>query len=100
MSMQVEYHASWDDKTFQMWFLAPRQLLLQQDWEQLVWDETLRQAHAQGVIPVGSVFIQAEEVGPQQALVEGHPMMPMGMQVLGVVDVVKVISEVMIGTAL
>lgn len=98
--MNVEYHLDWDDKSFRMWFLAPRQLLLQDDWEQLVWDETLRQAHSQGVIPIGAVMVTAEEAPKQQALLEGHALQPLGVQMVGIVDVVKVKSEVMIGASL
>lgn len=98
MTPLPEYHCSWDDRAFRMWFIAPRQLLLQADWEQLVWDETLRQAHAAGVIPVGAVLVEAEEA-PMQRLTEGQPMIALGAQ-LGMVDLVKVKSEVMIGTVL
>lgn len=98
--MSVTYHLDWDDKSFRMWFIAPRQLLLQEDWEQLVWDETLRQAHSKGVIPIGAVMVVAEEAPPQQALVEGHALQPLGVTMVGIVDVVKIKSEVMIGAAL
>ena len=94
---EPEFHCTWDEQNFRMWFLAPRQLLLNPDWEQLVWDETIRQAHTLGVIPVGSVFIRAEEAESVQQLVEGRPMI-VGSGVI--VDMVKIHSEVMVGAAL
>ena len=95
-----KYHCETTSTTFKMWFVCPRQLLLREDWEQLVWDETLRQAHSRGIIPVGSVLVEACEVSATGPLVEGQPVPVFRSRILGEVDLVKVCSEVMVGATL
>lgn len=90
------YHCEVTDSAFRMWFLAPRQLLLMEEWEALVSDETLRQADARGVILLGSVMVRAEEAPQQTQLTEG---IPLGAIMMGV-DLVKITAEAVVGARL
>ena len=76
--MDIVYTTEIKDGVFTMSFKAPRQLLLHEEFEKMVWDETLRRAHAEGHIPVGSILISASEPSadePPMELREGESLL-------------------------
>lgn len=72
------YSTTVEDGVFTMTFTAPAQLLLRSDWENMVWDQTLRMAHEAGLVPVGPIFIEHEATEKPKAeptpLVEGESL--------------------------
>ena len=74
--MEPEYHCKVENDTFIMTFDAPRQLLLNPDWEALVWNECIAQAGKMGVITTGSILITATEIEklPPTELKEGESL--------------------------
>lgn len=97
------YSASMKDDVFTMTFTAPKQLLLNPEWENMVWDQTLRMAHEAGFMPVGPIFISYEEVEPPPTqLIEGESLTSriqrwQAANPLGAVDLVKVTATVQVG---
>ncbi len=92
--------------TFVREYYVPKQFLLREDWQDILWDETLREAHQRGVIPVGPIMFTQEEVPSgvtaQQPLIPGVPMEVMPLMAAGLmrVEMVKVTASVMLGAAL
>ena len=108
------YECKAEDGVFTMTFEAPRQLLLHEEFEQMVWDETLRQAHAAGHIPVGPIHVEHAEITDEPtALIEGesltqrmerwaaknmHRHVMAGMT--GGADMIRVTAQVQVGLSL
>lgn len=61
----MEFECSVEGGVFTMSFSAPRQLLLDENFDSMVWDETLRRAHVAGHIPIGPVMITHAEHTPE-----------------------------------
>ncbi len=66
-----------EGKYFRIVVEMPKTVTLQEDWNNLIWDECLRQAHAKMLMPVGPVIISDPvDIEPdtgqaQRALPEG-----------------------------
>lgn len=95
----VAYVVLLEGDLFRMQFLCVAQLLLTEDFSDMVWNQTLTMAHRHGLIPVGPVVISAAEPEPEspEALTEGQPLVPWQR---GMSDVVLVSAEVLVGAAL
>lgn len=67
-----------DGKTFRCTVVCPKSVpeqLGQEEFERQVWNETLSRAHAQMLMPVGSIFIgSSEDVDPDEGEVQGAAM--------------------------
>lgn len=73
--MDEQYECTAADGVFTMRFKAPRQLLLHEEFEAMVWDECLRHAHIGGHMPVGPILIETSEVEDEPVeVVEGEPL--------------------------
>lgn len=73
--MQPEEDTELNGDIFTLRITAPKQLLLHEEFEAMVWDETLRRAHQQGLIPVGPVLVTTAEPIPEpQHLIEGESL--------------------------
>lgn len=73
--MDPMFECNAENGVFTMTFRAPKQLLLHPDYQQMVWDECLRRAHAAGHIPIGSILIEEADDQPEvQELVEGETL--------------------------
>jgi len=57
-------HYDGSTKTYTIEFYAPKQLLLNQQWEAMVHDELLRNADRRGLIVEGQISITTEDVAP------------------------------------
>jgi hypothetical protein len=72
-----EYRTRVENDTFIMEFVGPRQLLLMSDFNAMVHNQCLSMAHAQGLHPVGEIFISTSEVrgeAESDQLVEGESL--------------------------
>lgn len=70
-----------DSHMYTIEFEVPKQTLLLENFEALVHDELLRNAHRDGLVPIGQPFIETREKPretprPPQALEEGQKMTP------------------------
>lgn len=115
--MEPQYETRVENDVFLMTFQAPRQLLLHPEFEAMVHDECLRQAHSQGVMPVGPILIEHSEIesAPTSELREGETLkermerwqathgakyVAQGFAGAAQVDLIKVTASVSIGLAL
>lgn len=117
--MEPVYETSTDDGVFTLKFQAPRQLLLHDDFDAMVWDECLRQAHAAGVMPVGPILVthsEIEDAPPKPSELRegesmkermerwqaenGHRYVMEGFASAAQVDLIQVTASVQIGVAL
>lgn len=108
--MEPHYEQSAADGVFTLTFRATKQLLLHSEYEQMVWDECLRRAHAAGHIPVGPIHIEATDLtgtaSTPTALIEGESLgdrMRRWATYMGrpdQVDVIQVTASVQIGISL
>lgn len=98
---------------FSQEYIVPSEFLFREDWEQIIWDETLRRAHALGKMPVGAIMITHEpgpDVYPSQinedgSLSEHDKMTPVPfhlalMDSAGRKSTVKINAEVLVGVSL
>ena len=97
--------------TYKRVFYVPREFCIRPDWEQIIWDETLKAAHAAGKIPVGAIMIDTEDgpraypsqIQPDGTLVEHTPMRVVPLEqaqadmLLGQQPTIKITAEVMVG---
>lgn len=104
--MDIQYQIEKTETSFSISALVPAQLLLMPEWEQLVWDETLRQADADGVMLVGPVHVTAESymrgANQPKRTGEAKPFPPEPAYLMDVADsdIVCVRGEAMIGVSL
>lgn len=98
--MDPSYEITAEDGIFTFQFRAPKQLLLHPQFEQMVWDECLRHAHAAGHIPVGPVHIEVvNDDKPVEALEEGTPIPLFPVAALSP-DIMLVSAQVQIAVSL
>lgn len=92
------------ESSFKYAVLAPAQIILNPEWEQMVWDETLRAADERGVMLVGSVLVTHEgyQRGANAKSESGEPFPPEygGLAFVGDNDIVVLRGEAQIGLAL
>lgn len=104
------------DEIFRRSYEFPKVLLLRADWTDLIWNQLLSDAHAEGRMPVGAILVgEPEDLGVQRfkppqgqeedlpSLVEGLPI-PLDLASLFggeiVTEMVRVEAEVMVGLTL
>lgn len=101
--MDPQYEEKVEGGVFTLTFRASKQLLLHPEFEQMVWDECLRRAHASGHMPVGPIFIETAEIESiQESLTEGNPLIvnPMAMGGVVSVNMMRVTAQVQLGLSL
>lgn len=66
------------ETSFEFAVLAPAQILMTPDWEQMVWDETLKAADERGVLLVGPIHTTSEgyQRGANAKSQSGKPFPP------------------------
>lgn len=99
--LDPEYQETAEDGVFTLRFKAAKQLLLHPEFEQMVWDETLRRAHVAGHMPVGPIFIETAEYepppAPQTELIEGESLFDRMTRWSRTQDMSKYVMEGMAG---
>lgn len=71
---------------------------MRSDLEELIWDECLRMAHADGVLPVGPVMVRVASAEEKKALMDD--MHPFKRNEVVVRNEVLYVAEVMVGASL
>ena len=103
------HHGGMDDsgQTYVRDYFVPQSFLDRPDWEDVLWDDLLQQAHKEGVMPIGPISFTVEKVQGATAQT-GHltPGMPMDVHPLAMAfaqaegRLFKVHGSVMIGASL